>query len=311
MGWELNDPLTTSYYRFQIPDPTTNRVIVAPFISYAIQRSSAEVQGTFGKGYPIFTHALEPIPVDYHCPPMTPDQMYLIDPDAPFASAVNRVLNDKFPLVLSAAVRRYQYFREEQHAAQLKIANLQEKEMDCLEKAMCELHELERSNLLGRLALYEDEILDALTYDQESAGLYLRASRSFDGVIATSALDGTPSPWRNADKYPISTARARTFTPAYDHAGNPTRGRTFIRKPTDKSAVPLPDRRCSKERNHDEVEAALRETADDIEDRLRRQLDARRPKHPLSAHRKCFKCGRMGHIRSQCYNTRSLKNTRK
>src|SRR6267154_2660744 len=33
MGWELNDPLTKSYYRVLIPDPTTNRLIVAPFIS--------------------------------------------------------------------------------------------------------------------------------------------------------------------------------------------------------------------------------------------------------------------------------------
>jgi hypothetical protein len=30
MGWELNDPFTTSYYRVLIPDPTTNRLVVAP-----------------------------------------------------------------------------------------------------------------------------------------------------------------------------------------------------------------------------------------------------------------------------------------
>jgi hypothetical protein len=245
---------------------------------------------------------------------MTPDQMYLIDPEAPFASAVNRVLNDKFPLVLSAAVRRYQYFREEQHTAQLKIAHFQEKEMANLEKAMCVLSELENSNLLGRLALYEHEVLDALSHDLEASALYLRASNSFKGVITTSALDGTPCPWRNADKSParariFTPAHARTFTPAYDHAGNPTRARSLVRTP--RFVTPHPDRRSSKERNHDEVEGVLRETADDIEDRLRRQLDARKPKHPLSAHRKCYKCGHMGHIRSQCYATRSIRNTRK
>jgi hypothetical protein len=30
MGWELNDILTTSFYRFQIPNLTTNQIIVAP-----------------------------------------------------------------------------------------------------------------------------------------------------------------------------------------------------------------------------------------------------------------------------------------
>jgi hypothetical protein len=43
MGWELNDPFTTSYYRVVIPNPTTNCLVVAPYISYAIQHSKAEV----------------------------------------------------------------------------------------------------------------------------------------------------------------------------------------------------------------------------------------------------------------------------
>jgi hypothetical protein len=110
MGWEVNNILTTSYYHFQIPDPTTNQIVIAPYISYIIQHNRAEVQGTFGKGYPIYTHALEPIPVDYYCPPITPGQMTLFDTKAPFASTVNWVPNDKFPLVLSAAIRCYQYY---------------------------------------------------------------------------------------------------------------------------------------------------------------------------------------------------------
>jgi hypothetical protein len=52
----------------------------------------------------------------------------------------------------------------------------------------------------------------------------------------------------------------------------------------------------------------LQETADDIENRLRTQLEKRKPqkKHPLSAHKKCFRCGHMGHIRAHCYNARSV-----
>jgi hypothetical protein len=109
MGWELNDPLTTSYYRVLIPDPTTNRLIVAPFISYAIQHSKAEVQATYGKGYPIHNRILQPIPVDYICPPLTPDQLAILDSQALFAEAVNKVINRKFPLHISATIKQYQH----------------------------------------------------------------------------------------------------------------------------------------------------------------------------------------------------------
>jgi hypothetical protein len=287
MGWELNDILTTSFYRFQIPDPTTNRIIVAPYISYAIQRDRAEVQGTFGKGYPIITHTLEPIRVDYYCPPMTPDQLYLFDAEAPFASAVNRVLNENFPLVLSAAVRRYQFYKEEQYAAQKRIKRLQDKERNCLEKALCVLSELENANTLGRLFLYEDEIIEALIHDQPAASLFLRSIHPYRGVIPTTALDATPNPWRN--KFPSRDV------------------------PSHQTLYQRLQRCSSKERNHIEVENMLQETADDIEDRLHTQLEKRKPqkKHPLSAHKKCFRCGHMGHIRAQCYNARSVKNSRK
>jgi hypothetical protein len=109
MGWELNDPLTTSYYRVLIPDPTTNRLIVAPFISYAIQHSKAEFQATYGKGYPIHNCVLQPLPMDYLCPPLTPDQLAILDSRAPFAEAVNKVINQQFPLHISAAIKQYQH----------------------------------------------------------------------------------------------------------------------------------------------------------------------------------------------------------
>jgi hypothetical protein len=59
---------------------------------------------------------------------MMPDQLYLFDAKAPFASTINRVLNENFPLVLSATVRCYLYYKEEQYAAQQQIKCLEEKE---------------------------------------------------------------------------------------------------------------------------------------------------------------------------------------
>jgi hypothetical protein len=312
MGWELNDVFTTSFYRIQIPDPTTNRVIVAPYISYAIQRNRAEVQGTYGKGYPIITRLLEPIPVDYYCPPITPEQMIILDAKAPFANVVNKILNDKFPLVISAAVRRYQYYQEEKYAAQAKIRRLQERENQCLEKAMCVLSDLENTNILGRLACFEDEVYHDLTHDQIAAHEFLKVIHTYTGVITTSALDAAPNPWRKHFTS-LSNADLRTsgfttpdFSPGLAALQRQNRQHALAFTSPLKGRL---DRRCSKERNHDEVEASFQENADAIEERLRRRLHVRkfipqRPKHPLSAHKRCFKCGHMGHIRAQCYNNR-------
>ena len=104
MGWELNDMLTTNFYRIQIPDPTTKWIIVAPYISFSIQRERAEVQGTYGKGYPIHNRRLEPIPVDYYCPPFTPEQITLLDATAEHAHALTTVVDEKFPIDLSTAL---------------------------------------------------------------------------------------------------------------------------------------------------------------------------------------------------------------
>jgi hypothetical protein len=106
IGWELNDPLTTNFYQVTIPDSTTSRLVVAPFVTYAIQRDRAEISATYGKGYPIHTRVLQPLPVTYYCPALTPDELTIFDSKAPFADAVNKVINEQFPLHLSTAVRR-------------------------------------------------------------------------------------------------------------------------------------------------------------------------------------------------------------
>jgi hypothetical protein len=142
MGWELNDPFTTSYYRVVIPDPTTNCLVVTPYISYAIQHSKAEVQATYGKDYPIHNRILQPIPVDYICPPLTPDQLAVLDSRSPFTEAVNKIINQKFPLHLSSAIKCYQHFQEEKYSSQQHIQCLQDHKYMYLEKAMCVLRPL-------------------------------------------------------------------------------------------------------------------------------------------------------------------------
>ena len=179
MGWELNDMLTTNFYRIQIPDPTTKWIIVTPYISFSIQHEHAEVQGTYGKGYPIHNRRLEPIPMDYYCPPFTPDQITLLDATAQHAHALTTVVDEKFPINLSTALRHYQYLKEEQYAAQTKVKQFQECEMRYLEKAVCILSELESANFLGCLIPYEDEILHHLTHDQSTAYNFFRILNTF------------------------------------------------------------------------------------------------------------------------------------
>jgi hypothetical protein len=227
MGWELNDPLTTSYYRVLIPDPTTNRLIVTPFISYAIQYSKAEVQATYGKGYPIHNRVLQPLPVDYLCPPLTPNQLAILDSRAPFAEAVNKIINQQFPLHISAAIKQYQHLQEKKYSAQQHIHRHQEREFKYLEKAMCVLSELENANILGCIVAHDDDILHCLTADHHAAGQFLKITRSFEGTILQSAIDARANPFCTAPSARTPTHMC-TPTPTPRIKLSPSRLREYI-----------------------------------------------------------------------------------
>jgi hypothetical protein len=318
MGWELNDPLTTSYYRVLIPDPTTNRLIVAPFISYAIQHSKAEVQAIYGKGYPIHNRILQPLPVDYLCPPLTPDQLAILDSRAPFAEAGNKVINQQFPLHISTAIKQYQHLQEEKYSAQQHIRRLQECKYKYLEKAMCVLSKLENANILGHIVAHDDDILDCLTADHHAAGQFLKIARSFEGTIPQSAIDARANPIRTAP-----SARTPTPTPTPHIKLSPSRLREYIplahhRNLTKEEQDFLDSKdegaRDLAERHAQNAEDLLHETADHIEETLHDRLVCRRDRQqnklparrlyndvPITSRSKrCFCCGQMGHIRAAC-----------
>jgi hypothetical protein len=321
MGWELNDPLTTSYYRVLIPDPTTNRLIVAPFISYAIQYSKAEVQATYGKGYPVHTRVLQPLPMDYLCPPLTPDQLTILDSRAPFAEAVNKIINQNFPLHISAAIKQYQHLQEKKYSAQQHIHCHQEREFKYLEKAMCVLSELENANILGRIVAHDDNILHCLATDHHAANQFLKITRLFEGTIPQSAIDAHANPFHTAPsartptrtltptpRIKLSLSRLREYIPLA-HRRNLAKEEQDFLDSKDEGARDLAERRAQN------AEDLLRETADHIEETLRDRLVRRRDRHqhklptrrlyndapPLAFRAKrCFCCGCMGHIRAAC-----------
>ena len=58
VGWVLNSPGTTHFYRFIIPHPDNGAAIVAPFLQYHIALEGSEVFSTFGQGYSVHKRAL-------------------------------------------------------------------------------------------------------------------------------------------------------------------------------------------------------------------------------------------------------------
>jgi hypothetical protein len=113
---------------------------------------------------------------------------------------VNKVINEQFPLHLSAAVRRYQHFKEAQYTVQTTIRRLQEREQAFLEKATCVLSEMENANVLGRLYAHKEEIFHSLTANQMAAAHFLQIQQSFDGFITESALNPQPNNYRNTHR---------------------------------------------------------------------------------------------------------------
>ena len=119
MGWSLNDPLSSDYYKIIIPDPSISyrHLIVAPYVFYSLQPDQAEVSATYGRGYPIHTQTLTPTPVTYSCPAATLDQLSLLT-EPPYAEAITTVIKCHLPTTHATALKHYQHFQKEKYHAQ-------------------------------------------------------------------------------------------------------------------------------------------------------------------------------------------------
>ena len=120
-GWVLNFPGTTHFYCFIIPHPDNSAPIIAPFLQYKITLKGSEVSGTFGAGYAVHKHALQPTPVEYNSPPLTLEQLHIFDASKPFAYSVNKVVDEYFPYDLLATVQQYQFYKSTQYNLQQTI----------------------------------------------------------------------------------------------------------------------------------------------------------------------------------------------
>jgi hypothetical protein len=319
MGWELNMPGTTHYYRFLIPDPTTNCTVVAPYLTYFINCECPKVSATWGKGYPIQSRLLEPLQVDYFCPAMTPKQMGLLDPQASCMPAINKVLNEYFSYHISATIRQYQYYHNTQISIQQMVKHLQDKEYKYLEKAMEVLSRLESTNFMGRLLAHENIIHQCLSPTLESLASWSHVRDTFRSEITWSALDPTINPFRSSppltrnsiciciDRDPsmniCDPRKVCIITPEHVTAAKHQRQTAltdkekrvcaFIRH-CDPEVTDIKDFMCAL---HDEEEFDCKHCHI-----ARVEHDRLHPCHPLSVHRVCHKCGERGHICAQCKN---------
>lgn len=273
-GFIVNDPLARDFYKFLIPDPYTGHVVVAPYVSFNLQRQKPTCIGTYGTNFPRFTRSMTAQPVDYLSPPLTPEQLEILDPTATFAPAINKVLEEYFPCNIVAAVRQYQYFKETEYAIQ-KVANhLRRKEIAYLERAVCVLSDLENANFLGRLMAHLDIIVQELEVLGTGHMSFHHAIKGFENEITNSATDTRPNPFRNTHDPRPETKRRNAYKGAVIPDLRQTTIPDFFKATPSKSLTP---------RYH-------------LWPRTRLSL----ARHASFDRKKCHKCGVWGHVRRNC-----------
>jgi hypothetical protein len=103
--WEYNKITKPKYFWFLIPDPSIPcHQIIAPWIKYDLNPVRPSISGTFGKYHPVITHPLRPSPVDYTCPPLTPDQTAILRQDESFLDVIDYIIQEHLSFDVQAGV---------------------------------------------------------------------------------------------------------------------------------------------------------------------------------------------------------------
>jgi hypothetical protein len=314
LGWLLNDSLSTDYHKMVIPDPTVahRRLLIAPYVSYSILPDHAEVSATYGRGYPITTRTLAPEPVTYYCPPAPPTELSLLT-EHPFADAVTKVVDNHFPVALKAALKQYQHYQEEKYLAQAKAVRLERRlerahnqEDKALEKAMCVMSAMERANFMGRLFAEEESVIHELTAYPRNSDHFIRTALEFRGTVTQSALDPEPNLWRTrAPDFELQ--REAPYVPSHLVSKCVADNHKTCTHRLDKGTYEtLAEEAIKLREDAAEIEARLAD--DDVRGNNRRRIA---PIVPAFAKKRCFNCGKHGHIRQHCPHNRRPWHARK
>src|SRR6266849_730029 len=190
-GWIINQPGTCDYFCLLIADPATNTNVVASYVKYTGSITHPEIWGTYGKNYRIHVRSLMPTQVSYISGPLSIDHGQLLNSEASYAPAVNKVIDAHFPRDLAAGVCKYRHYNKIRYSIQKTIRELQAKEMRYLERAVEVLSKLECANVIERLLAHLDTLSEVLIQDVQAHLQFSNRVSGFQGHIPTSARDLT------------------------------------------------------------------------------------------------------------------------
>jgi hypothetical protein len=190
--WEYNKISKPKYFRFLIPDPSILCCqIIAPWIKYDLNPVRPSISGTFGKYHPVITRLLWPSPVDYTCPPLTPDQTAILYQDESFSDIVDYIIQEHLLFDVQAGVQQFCHYDNARQAIQTTITQLQDKYMHYLEHSMEVLSDLENTNILGHILAHHEDFDD----NPKAYAAFFTKVAPFKGHVTNSSHDTTINPY--------------------------------------------------------------------------------------------------------------------
>jgi hypothetical protein len=190
--WEYNTISKPKYFCFLIPDPSIPcHQIVAPWIKYDLNPVRPSISGTFGKYHPVVTRPLCPSPVDYTCPPLTPDQTAVLRQDESFSDVVDYIIQEHLSFDVQAGVQQFRHYDNTHQAIQTTITQLQDKYMHYLEHSMEVLSDLENANVLGYILAHHEDFDN----NPKAYATFFTKVAPFKGHVTNSSCDTTVDPY--------------------------------------------------------------------------------------------------------------------
>ena len=111
-----------------------------------------------------------PVPVPYHTAPLTADQCTLFCSSEPFATAIDKVLEQMDTNDLKAGIIQYHHYRDQCHMLRAKIQNMSDTLMEVEEHQIEALDDLKAADAFGHLRAhlgwFEGELMDSPTADR-------------------------------------------------------------------------------------------------------------------------------------------------
>jgi hypothetical protein len=190
--WEYNAISKPKYFRFLISDPSIPCCqIIAPWIKYDLNPIRPSISGTFGKYHPVVTRPLRPSPMDYTCPPLTPDQTAVLRQDESFLDVVDYIIQEHLSFDVQAGVQQFCHYDNARQAIQTTITQLQDKYMHYLKRSMEVLSDLENANVLGCILAHHEDFDN----NPKAYATFFTKVAPFKGHVTNSGRDTTVDPY--------------------------------------------------------------------------------------------------------------------